>query len=50
MQMEMEFEDDVLAAHGKAYRLENYMAKFKEYGVWENAAWLTIRVITHCLP
>ena len=35
MQMEIEFEDDVLAAHGKAYRLENYMAKFKEYGVWE---------------
>ena len=35
MQMEIEFEDDVLTAHGKAYRLEKYMAKFKEYGVWE---------------
>jgi len=52
MQMEMEFEDDVLAAHGKAYRLENYMAKFKEYGVWEkcrlayyqsNSALLTLK-------
>src|SRR5690554_1555638 len=37
MDMEIEFDDRALVAHGNwGYRLENYMNAFKEYGIWEN--------------
>ncbi len=35
MHMELEFDDNALNSRGKAYRLRNYMAAFKEYGIWE---------------
>ena len=36
MDMEMEFDDRVLAKRGWAYRLKDYMKAFKDYGIWEN--------------
>lgn len=36
MDMEIEFDDRVLAKHGWGYRLEDYMKAFKDYGIWEN--------------
>lgn len=35
MNMEMEFDDNALTSRGKAYKLRNYMEKFKEYGIWD---------------
>ena len=35
MHVELEFDDDALNSRGYGYRLQNYMAKFKEYGFWE---------------
>ncbi|MCM1178475.1 MAG: DUF4855 domain-containing protein [Clostridium sp.] len=35
MNLEMEFDDNVLAGKGKAGRLRNYMKAFKEYGAWD---------------
>jgi hypothetical protein len=35
MDMELEFDEEVLAGKGKADRLRNYMAVFKEKGIWK---------------
>jgi hypothetical protein len=36
MDMEVEFDERVLAGEGKAERLRDYMRAFKEMGIWEN--------------
>ena len=35
MGMEIEFDGNATASNGRAYKLRNYMAYFKKYGVWE---------------
>lgn len=34
MQMELEFDDNALAARGMAYRLRDYMEAFRRHGIW----------------